>query len=306
MTPVAAIAVRRRARATPMKLPSAGDPRQPLPIPLPAPPPKDQRGLRTPIVEGPQHLFHDPPPLPSVQDRIRLVLADIDLSAPAIVIWVPGSSEYWIKQRFLDELHADLPRADVTMIPYEATWRFSHSVPDGAAVLSGVLAELRRRAPGRPVLLAGESQGAWVISTVLQDPAAAAQVTRTSIWGHPAAAPQEFGRPGTVRETNSPSDIVTIPLGPDPGRVIQGVEALSSKHFATGLAILGSYAVQRPDMVVKLLRAISFAIPVIGGEQRNAHDYDDDLGNGVAFLLAGLSPATRRRLGARSGLRSAG
>ncbi|MCW2922510.1 MAG: hypothetical protein JWL76_2384 [Thermoleophilia bacterium] len=286
----------RRGVAVPVRalpLPPTGDVRQPLPIQLPEPPPKDQRGLKQPMIEGPQHLLHDPPPLPSVAERVRMIVADLDWNAPALTIWVPGTSEYWIKQRFIDELHLAAPGAHVTMIPYESTWRFSTSVPDGAAVLQGVLDEIHRRAPRKPVFLSGESQGAWIISKVLSDPAYASIVTRASIWGHPAAAPQAFGRPGQVREHNSPGDIVTMELGNNPGAVLAAVEQLSRRNFGTGLAQIAAYAVQRPDMLVKLIRFWSYALPIVGKGKKNDHDYDDDLANGIQHLLGGLDPATR-------------
>lgn len=276
-----------------LPLPPTGDVRQPLPLPLPQPPPKDQRGLKTPLIEGPQHLLHDPPPLPSVEARVRMIVADLDWNAPALTIWVPGTSEYWIKQRFIDELHLAAPGAHVTMIPYELTWRFSTSVPDGVAVLQGVLDEVRRRAPGKPVFLSGESQGAWIISAVLAQPEYATLVTRAALWGHPAAAPQTFGRPGQVREHNSPGDIVTMELGDDPAAVLAAVEQLSRRNFGTGLTQIAAYAVQRPDMLVKLIKFWSFALPGIGKGRKNDHDYDDDIANGVQHLLAGLDVATR-------------
>lgn len=305
----AAVLRRRRRRAayahgvTTVALPAAPherrpwmvDERQPLRMALPIPPPKDQRGLKNPMIEGPQHLLREGPPLPSVAERVRQVVEDLDLTAPVVTIWVPGTSEYWIKQRFLDELHAVAPGAHVSMIPYEATWRFSTSVPDGVAVLRGVLEEVRRRAPGKPVFLAGESQGAWIISKVLTDPAAARQVTRTALWGHPAAAPQQFGRAGAVREVNAPGDIVTMELGDDPGKVLAAVEQLSRRNFGTGLAQLAGYAVQRPDMLFKLLKFWSFALPVVGKGRKNEHDYEDDVPNGIRFLLGGLDLATRER-----------
>ena len=276
-----------------LPLPPTGDVRQPLPLPLPEPPPKDQRGLKVPMIDGPKNLLHDPPPLPSVAERVKMVVADLDWDAPALTIWVPGTSEYWIKQRFIDELHLAVPGAHVTMIPYESTWRFSTSVPDGVAVLKGVLDEVRRRAPGKPVFLSGESQGAWIISTVLASPEYASLVTRAALWGHPAAAPQTFGRPGQVREVNSPGDIVTMELGENPGEVLAAVEQLSRRNFGTGLTRLAGYAVQRPDMLAKLIKFWSFALPVIGKGKKNDHDYDDDIANGVQHLLGGLDPATR-------------
>lgn len=276
-----------------LPLPPNGDVRQPLPLPLPEPPPKNQRGLKVPMIDGPKNLLHEPPPLPSVAERVKMVVDDLDWNAPALTIWVPGTSEYWIKQRFIDELHLAAPGSHVTMIPYESTWRFSTSVPDGVAVLAGVLDEIRRRAPGKPVFLSGESQGAWIISAVLASATYAKVVTRAALWGHPAAAPQKFGRPGQVREVNSPGDIVTMELGENPGEVLAAVEQLSRRNFGTGLARIAGYAVQRPDMLAKLIKFWSFALPVIGKGKKNDHDYDDDLANGIQHLLGGLDAATR-------------
>ena len=273
------------------------DARQPLQLQLPAPPPRDQRGLKNPLVEGPRNLLHDPPPLPSVEARIQLILDDIDWDAPAITIWVPGTSEYWIKQRFLDELHAVAPGAHVSMVPYESTWRFSTSVPDGVAVLSGVLRAIAKRAKGRPVLLAGESQGAWIISQALTDSALAQIVTRTAIWGHPAAAPQRFGRAGQVREVNAPGDVVTMDLGPRPAEILAGVELLSRKQWLPGLDQIAGYAVQNPAMVRKLITFWGdYLRPASGAGKRNDHDYDDDIANGVQHLLGGLDPHARRAM----------
>jgi hypothetical protein len=96
-----------------------------------------------------------------------------------------------------------------------------------------------------------------------------------------------------VREVNSPGDIVTMELGETPGEVLAAVEQLSRRNFGTGLTRLAGYAVQRPDMLAKLIKFWSFALPVIGKGRKNDHDYDDDIANGVQHLLAGLDPATR-------------
>lgn len=284
---------RERGQASGMDEPPTDDARQPLPLTLPAPPPREQRGLRVPLVDGPRNLVHDPPPLPSVAERISMVCEDLDWDAPALTIWVPGTSEYWIKQRFLDEMHRVAPTAHVTMVPYEATWRFSTSVPDGVAVLTGVLREIHRRRPTVAVLLAGESQGAWIISAVLTDPKLTKIVTRAALWGHPAAAPQRFGRSGQVREVNSPGDIVTMEIGEDPAEVLAAVEHLSRRRFGTGLSRLVGYAVQRPDMLLNLVKFWSFALPVVGRGRMSDHDYEDDMASGIRHLLDGLDPTTR-------------
>jgi hypothetical protein len=75
--------------------------------------------------------------------------------------------------------------------------------------------------------------------------------------------------------------------------VLAAVEQLSRRNFGTGLVKIAGYAVQRPDMVVKLLKFWSFALPVIGNGQKNEHDYDDDIANGVQHLLGGLSKPDR-------------
>lgn len=53
-------------------------------------------------------------------------------------------------------------------------------------VLALVLQRLRHAAPGRPILLTGESQGAWLIAETLRaDPELAAAVTRVALFAKP-------------------------------------------------------------------------------------------------------------------------
>lgn len=252
------------------------------------------------MIVGIGHLLSAAPELPSLAERVRLVLRDIDPADPAIAIWVPGTSEHHIDPQFLNAASKRLPGLHVTMIPYEATWRLSTSVPDGAAVLRGVIEGLRKRGDRRPILLAGESQGAWVISSVMSDRKMAREVTRAAIWGHPAAAPQHFGRKGTVREVNNPTDVISMSLGGQANSVVHNVEQISRLDIIRGVGGLAGFAVKRPDIVKALVSQWLWAFPVVGRGKVDPHKYSDDFEHGAAFLATGMgkqptTPARARR-----------
>jgi hypothetical protein len=255
----------------------------------------DGAPIHPPIVTGLQHFLHNGPQLPSVQARIDMVLRDIDAHDRAIVIWVPGTSEYFIKPSFLKAAKRHLPGLGVTMIPYEGTWRLSSSVPDGTAVLAGVIRELRRRGDKRPIVLAGESQGAWIISNVLADPTLAREVARAALWGHPAAAEhQKFGLPGQVREVNNPDDLITMPLDENASKVLESVEQLSRMRVLTGVAGLAQFALQRPEVVGRLATQWMWAVPVVGKSHEDPHNYTKDFWRGARFLAQAI-PARRAK-----------
>jgi hypothetical protein len=272
-------------------------------IPVPAPPPLDSPppGPFTKLLGGAQHLFNNAPPLPSVAERVAAIVKQIDFSAPAVTIWVPGTNEYWNKQAVLDAAAGAMPGARVVPIVYQSTWKFSDSVPDGEAVLRGVLDEVaKRRRPGQKVLVAGESQGAWVISNVLADPRYATIVTRAALFGHPGIADHHFEDPhgplaDKVREWNNPTDVVTADLGSHAESVERGIEQFSRLHLLRGVSLLGAFAVQRPEIVVEMLKGQLHRVPLIGDKFHDPHVYEHDFRAGAEFLAAAPDVAPRRR-----------
>lgn len=233
----------------------------------------------------------DPPALPSVQQRVAAMLRRIDLDADPIVIYVRGTNERDLRPEIRAAFERVLPGATVHQVEYEASWRFADSVPDGVAVLRGVLEAIRRRRPGARVLVAGESQGAWVAATVLADPAMSRIVARAVLWGAPAAAPVDFadGHDPRVRELNNRGDIVTMDLGARAnGMLVAAIDRLARRDLAGGLLPILRYAVTHPAVLGALIAAQLWRVPVIGSRFPSPHGYD--FVAGVQFLRGGRGP----------------
>jgi hypothetical protein len=267
-----------------------------LPIqPAPAP---SGGGLLAGLRAGFREFFRAAEPLPSVAERVQAVLATIDPRDPTIVVWVPGTSEWWVKPAFLEALHAAEPGHRITFIPYQGTWEFSRSRPDGEAVLRGVLRGIAARFPRARVLLAGESQGAWIISNVLADPSLRRVVTRGALVGHPGVAPTHThdGSDPKLAEFNNPQDLITI----DPGdaareQVARGVELVSRKRFAEGVPPLLGYLFSRPQMLWGLIRSQLHYVPALSEKIPDAHDYTEAFRDAAAWLAAAPGGKVRPR-----------
>ncbi len=243
------------------------------------------------LVDALRRIMAEPPTMPSVEARVAAILRAIDWSAPRIVIYVRGTSERDVRPEIRAAFQAELPGVPLHQVEYQASWRFDESVPDGAAVLRGVLEGIaRRRRPGQQVLLAGESQGAWVISAVLAHPALARHVTRTVLWGAPAAAPMDFadGHDPRVREYNNAGDVVTMDFGMRANTMLTGAITRFARRDVLGgvLPILG-YAVTNPAALGALLAAQAWRVPLLGKLMPSPHGYD--FRDGVRFLRSGAA-----------------
>lgn len=113
-----------------------------------------------------------------------------------ILLCVPGTLGTTYQSSMLATARAFVGAADgpvsVASIPYrngvgDVVTRFLKLGQDeGQNVLALVLRRLRALAPGRPILLTGESQGAWLIAETLRaDPKLAAAVTRVALFAKP-------------------------------------------------------------------------------------------------------------------------
>ena len=155
-------------------------------------------------------------------DRIVAVLLQ---GTGPILLTVPGTLGGLYQTSMLATARAVARMAtgsvSIAAIPYPngvfdiVTRYFRIGVAPEDNVLAHVLRKLRAAAPHRPVLLAGESQGAWLIAdTLREDPALAAAVTRVVL----------FAKPGFVE---MPDSIGTARMGagmlPGTSRDIDGV-----------------------------------------------------------------------------------
>ena len=257
----------------------------------PAPGASSKAGLGG-LVAALKAIMADPPKLRSVAERVAAILAQIPPGDQRVAIWVRGTSDRDIKPEVKAAFDAELAGEPVLQVDYEASWRFDDSVPDGAAVLRGVLEALAKRRPRPQVLIAGESQGAWVISTVLQDPALAQVVTRAVLWGAPAAAPVDFadGHDPRIREFNNPADIVTMDLGEGANaKLVGAIDEFARRNVVGGLLPIVGYALTHPWVLARLVRAQLWRVPLLGAAFPSPHGYD--FLAGVRFLRTGRTDA---------------
>jgi len=94
----------------------------------------------------------------------------IDTTKEFIFIWVPGTMGHEVHPVFEQAVHTIAPDGDYQLlcVEYPAKWNFDDSVPYGEEALWKMLREVHKeKAPEQKVLVAGSSQGAWVISNVM-------------------------------------------------------------------------------------------------------------------------------------------
>lgn len=132
----------------------------------------------------------------SAEEIADRIVATLLQGTGPILLCVPGtlgkeyqSSMLAIARSFIAEAGRSV---SVASIPYpngipDVVGRFVTGPPQARDnVLALVLGKLRAAAPGRPILLTGESQGAWLIADTLRaDPALAAAVTRIALFAKP-------------------------------------------------------------------------------------------------------------------------
>lgn len=124
-------------------------------------------------------------------------------------------------------------------------------------------------------MLAGESQGAWVISEVLKDKKYYQKIDRAVLLGHPAVADTHFYNDKKILEINDPKDISAYNFKTNKKELVSSVEKLA-KADLTSLPFLFKFVIQNP-VSVPLLGALALAqVPVIG-HIFNRHDYTDEM-----------------------------
>ncbi len=242
-------------------------------------------------------LFVPPRPLPTPEERARAVADTIDWSAPVVVLWVPGTSGFDVPTRVRELLRRAGGPAAVLM-PYQATWRLRESVPDGEATLRALLElVLTRKRPGQMFLLLGESQGAWIISSVLRDPRLAKVVDRASLVAHPAMAPAHV-HPSTsakdrldsrVREFNSTTDVVTKEVGPSAEAAIDIVDSFARLEVGRALRRTMGVLFTNPGLLQALVASQLFRMR---GEA-NPHEAGDHMAHAVEWILGRTRAAAR-------------
>lgn len=167
----------------------------------------------------------------------------IEADKKFIFVWVPGTGGHEVHEAFAQAVHTQHGKdAQIIVVDYPASWDFDKSVPEGEKALKATLKQLsRERTLDQKVLVAGSSQGAWVISNVYtntnyNDVFASSPlppvVTKTVLFGHPGVADSyapESGWDDSVWEINdAENDAVTFGWPGNERRLIRA--AMDLKH----------------------------------------------------------------------------
>lgn len=182
--------------------------------PIPLPPTSDpRRGYTTPPIHYPApgrpHILLDPDlttrpldqmrdlPKMSVGEQADRICAVLLQGTGPILLCLPGTASGGYQTAMLSTARAFIQLAGDTSVsiatlpypngPQDILTRFFGFHTDGEYdILEQVLIRLRKYAGGRPILLTGESQGAWVIAQTLQrHPDLAGIVTRVAMFAKP-------------------------------------------------------------------------------------------------------------------------
>lgn len=224
--------------------------------------------------------------MPAGEVADRIVAKLLEGSGPILLV-VPGTLGGLYQTSMLATARAFARMSkgptSIAAIPYpngigDIVTRFAHigTGPEDN-VLAHVLRKLHAAAPHRAILLAGESQGAWLIGdTLRQDPALAAAVTRLVV----------FAKPGFV---DLPESIGTARLGaamlPENVSRVDGI--LEFRH--TDDIVPSLFSRLRPRVLTGFIDGLKAAMT--GGAFGYApHHYDWHDQEAAQWLLEGIAP----------------
>jgi hypothetical protein len=232
------------------------------------------------------------------QRDARAVLEQIDFSRRDIVIWVPGTDNNGMHKVFGAAARAAWSgEADqVSMVPmqYEATWNIRRSFPTGLATMKLVMEGIRQRLTERGelgrkrVLLAGESQGGWIIGETMADPKIRPLVTRAITAGHPWLAKHQYedGHDPVMRTINHTGDQVAMPVSGDITMGMDAMTAVRTGDIIPNIPKIVLGILQNPVHGVLILHNQLHGSP-IGPLLSDPHNYHVEFPRMVEFLRSG-------------------
>ncbi|MCW2920425.1 MAG: hypothetical protein JWL76_299 [Thermoleophilia bacterium] len=168
---------------------------------------------------------------PTVAQYVQRALAAIDWSKDSALLYLRGIGDEtdWAT-KMGPEMAKRLNRTDVSLseVPYANVNTPGAGSASGEAVLTEVLAELRRRKPQMRVFLAGLSLGAWSIGDTLADnPGLRQGIAGAALIAHTNMAKAHYRMDaGLIREFNLPGDNFSRPINGPREKVLAAVDAL--------------------------------------------------------------------------------
>jgi hypothetical protein len=227
------------------------------------------------------------------------VLDQIDFSKRDIVVWLPGTSNHGVHPAFraaIDDSYKG-QGSNAVALEYEAGWNLRQSVPTGIATMHLVLAGIRARGGDHRVLLAGESQGAWIAGEVMSDPTVGSIVDRAVLLGHPSLAKHQYadGQDPRVRVINHEGDLVAARVHGDVTVALDAMIAIHTLDVSKLGEVLKALA-SNPSHGVSLLGGLLHQVPLLGSLLRDPHVYDGEMTRAVEYLKFGTLPFSRAYL----------
>ncbi|MBC7644276.1 MAG: hypothetical protein H7123_04060, partial [Thermoleophilia bacterium] len=146
------------------------------------------------------------------------------------------------------------------------------------SVLAMVIRDIHAKAPNRPILLAGESQGSWVIGHDLEDPELAAAVTRVFMFSKPGFQKS----PPTQALGTAAGAVGSARLPGHPGLIeMRHTDDIVPSLFSKlGLDVLTGYVLAFRQMAVDSRHHFGY----------EPHHYDIHGAEAAAYLLDGIVP----------------
>jgi hypothetical protein len=230
-------------------------------------------------------------------DAIK-VLDSIDFTKPELVMWLPGTDNHGVQKDFRTAVQtawaSDLDRVSLVALEYEATWQLRHSFPTGLATMKLVMHGIRQRLAERgelgrkQLLLAGESQGGWIIGEVMADPQLRGLVTRAITAGHPWLAKHQYAdaHDAIVRTINHEGDQVAMPVSGDVGNAMDAMSAVKTGAILPNLGRIALAILQNPIHGVLILHNQLRETP-IRPLLSDPHNYISEYPRMVAYLRTG-------------------
>lgn len=202
-----------------------------------------------------------------------------------IVLWVPGTNSYTINPYFDRAVRERGLQAQT--VTYMAGWDLNTSLPTGTANLAEALERISRtRQKGQRVLVAGESQGALVISMLLEIPRYRAMIDKAVLLGHPGIARSHFtGEYGKVREINNLWDFTTYSWGVGGDRVLDAVSRLLGRGDLSVVPFFLTLPLKAPLQAAVAGWVALRHVPGLSWIAPDSHNYDAQMHVAAGLLL---------------------
>lgn len=213
----------------------------------------------------------------------------IDFGVDYLVVWVPGTGGHEVHPAFKDSCDKILKNNyQLFVVEYPAQWDLENSVPAGIEKTKNLLLDLvTRKGPNQKVVVAGSSQGAWVLSDALDCEMAYKRIHRAVLMGHPGldgTGDHVANIPGEkIWEINHPNDAVTYPWK---GREREITKTLSSamRGDISDIFKMLWIGVTHPVITYKIVKLLLYHARILRFAS-SPHDYSQVMPLAVYWLV---------------------